>query len=332
MKASPRRKSHCQWTADQLRAVIEAIPTCLVVVNREREILLVNHQLEKQFGYNRDELLGESMEILLPPRFRSLQAIAWEGDFTRSRRLMERGVELQARRKDGTEFPAVLFMRPVEANGEALLHVKIRDITNQKRQDEALRLREERFRVALKSSPILVFNQDLALRYTWFNTPVVEWATQDCRGRTDAEIIGGEEGERLMSIKQGVLDTGVGTRAETTLTFGEETRYFDLTVEPLRDSRGAIIGITCAASDVTALKQAAAERDRLVAELQDALANVKLLSGLLPICASCKRIRDDSGGWMQIEAYISRHSEAKFTHGVCPDCGNRLYGELFPSR
>jgi PAS domain S-box-containing protein len=311
---------------------MEASAYCIVLVNTERQIVLATLQLEKQFGYNREELLGQPMEILIPQRFRSQHPVPWEEDFTQPRRLMERGVELYARRKDGTEFPAVISMRPVQTNGEALFRVEIRDITTQKRKDESLRMREERFRVALKNSPILVFNQDLNLRYTWFNTPVVPWATQDCRGRTDAEIIGGDEGARLTSIKQGVLDSGMGARAETTLTFGEETRYFDLTVEPLRDSRGSIIGITCAASDVTPLKEAAAERERLVAELQEALDNVKLLSGLLPICASCKRIREDSGNWLQIEAYISRHSEARFTHGVCPDCGKKLYGDLFPSR
>lgn len=71
-----------------------------------------------------------------------------------------------------------------------------------------------------------------------------------------------------------------------------------------------------------------AERTRLVDELQDALAQVKTLRGFLPICARCKRIRDDQGYWNQIEAYISEHSEAEFTHGICPDCTRELYPEL----
>jgi len=68
-----------------------------------------------------------------------------------------------------------------------------------------------------------------------------------------------------------------------------------------------------------------------VAELQQAMARVKQLSGLLPICASCKRIRDDSGRWRQIEAYIGEHSEADFTHGICQDCERRLYPDLADS-
>ena len=71
------------------------------------------------------------------------------------------------------------------------------------------------------------------------------------------------------------------------------------------------------------------ERDKLLAELQAALDKVKLLSGFLPICASCKRIRDDQGYWQQIESYIRDHSEAEFSHGICPDCARKLYPEIF---
>jgi CheY-like chemotaxis protein len=64
-------------------------------------------------------------------------------------------------------------------------------------------------------------------------------------------------------------------------------------------------------------------------ELQKALENVKLLSGLLPICMWCKKIRDDQGYWNAIEHYISRHSEAEFAHGICPDCKRKYSGEMF---
>lgn len=67
------------------------------------------------------------------------------------------------------------------------------------------------------------------------------------------------------------------------------------------------------------------EKDDLIVALQDALSKVKTMSGLLPICASCKKIRDDSGYWSQIEFYISEHSNAEFSHGICPDCEKRLY-------
>jgi CheY-like chemotaxis protein len=67
-------------------------------------------------------------------------------------------------------------------------------------------------------------------------------------------------------------------------------------------------------------------------ELRKALAKIKTLSGLLPICASCKKIRDDQGYWTQLESYISEHSEAVFTHGCCPECMKKLYPEMYEKK
>ncbi len=67
------------------------------------------------------------------------------------------------------------------------------------------------------------------------------------------------------------------------------------------------------------------EKENLINKLQETLSQVKQLSGFLPICASCKKIRDDKGYWNQIESYIKEHSEAEFSHGICPDCAKRLY-------
>jgi len=86
--------------------------------------------------------------------------------------------------------------------------------------------------------------------------------------------------------------------------------------------------------DISERKAAELERERLILELKQALAEVKALSGLLPICSYCKNIRDDQGYWNQIEAYISTHSDAHFTHGICPECAKSLfpdaYGKLHP--
>jgi hypothetical protein len=73
-------------------------------------------------------------------------------------------------------------------------------------------------------------------------------------------------------------------------------------------------------TDITARKAAEAEREKLIAQLQDALARVKTLSGLVPICAWCKKIRDDGGFWKEVEVFVQSHSDATFSHGVCPDC------------
>jgi PAS domain S-box-containing protein len=84
--------------------------------------------------------------------------------------------------------------------------------------------------------------------------------------------------------------------------------------------------------DISERKKNERERERLIAELQEALTNVKTLSGLLPICSSCKKIRDDKGYWNRLETYIETRTEVDFTHGICPDCARKLYPEDFEEK
>ncbi len=81
-------------------------------------------------------------------------------------------------------------------------------------------------------------------------------------------------------------------------------------------------------AEVEARIRIQSEKDNLIVELKDALCKVKTLSGMLPICSSCKKIRDDRGYWNQIEFYIGEHSDAEFSHGICPDCMKKLYPEF----
>jgi len=83
------------------------------------------------------------------------------------------------------------------------------------------------------------------------------------------------------------------------------------------------------ARSIAERKRSQQEREKLIQELQDAFAKIKVLSGFIPICASCKKIRDDQGYWNQLEAYIQSHTEAQFSHGICPDCATSLYSDYF---
>jgi PAS domain S-box-containing protein len=98
---------------------------------------------------------------------------------------------------------------------------------------------------------------------------------------------------------------------------------------PIKDEKGTITGAVLIFRDVSQEVQAQQAREELIAELQEALDKVKTLSGLLPICSSCKKIRDDQGYWQQVEVYIQDHSDAEFSHGICPDCARKLYPDLF---
>jgi hypothetical protein len=81
-------------------------------------------------------------------------------------------------------------------------------------------------------------------------------------------------------------------------------------------------------TDITDRKHIEKERERIIEELQVALEEANTLQGLFPICANCKNIRDDAGFWQKIEKYIQDHSDAKFSHSICPDCIKKLYPEM----
>ncbi len=88
----------------------------------------------------------------------------------------------------------------------------------------------------------------------------------------------------------------------------------------------SVNGIVGNFKDITIRYQIEKEREKLIKKLQEALENVKTLSGLLPICAQCKKIRDDAGYWTNLESYIEKRSEASFSHGICLECSDKLYG------
>ncbi len=108
-----------------------------------------------------------------------------------------------------------------------------------------------------------------------------------------------------------------------------EQKTFIISAKPFRDSQGNLIGIVESFQDITERILAENAKVELIGHLQEALDRVNLLSGMLPICASCKKIRDDKGYWNQIETYIRDHSEVEFSHGICPDCAKKLYPEFY---
>lgn len=95
---------------------------------------------------------------------------------------------------------------------------------------------------------------------------------------------------------------------------------------------GVVRGFSVHVADVTPLREREAALQRVIAERDRALAEAQTLHGLLPTCAFCKAIRDSGGQWQPIETYISQHSAAQFSHGVCPECVEKHYGEFLPKR
>jgi PAS domain S-box-containing protein len=151
-----------------------------------------------------------------------------------------------------------------------------REKTLQHETQTALAEIEERLRVALKNSPITVFNQDLDLRYTWiYNNPAIGLAPTDVIGKRDIDLLPSVTAETVTRLKQQVVETGIGIREEIHIPINSDAEdfYFDLTVEPLKDSEGKIIGLTCAAIDISKYK-----RSELALRKSESLLNA-LLAG-----------------------------------------------------
>ena len=107
-----------------------------------------------------------------------------------------------------------------------------------------------------------------------------------------------------------------------------EMCFVEVSASVVRNSAGKVDGRMASFVNITRRKQLEQEQQTLIQKLQDALEKIKTLRGLIPICAACKNIRDDQGFWHHVEGYISKHSDAKFSHGVCPDCMKKLYPEV----
>ncbi|MFA5910305.1 MAG: histidine kinase N-terminal 7TM domain-containing protein [Vicinamibacterales bacterium] len=109
---------------------------------------------------------------------------------------------------------------------------------------------------------------------------------------------------------------------------GSATRWIDMRVDPIADRWGDVAGRLVVTRDITVRKVLEGERERLIGELKKALSEVSALEQLLPICANCKKVRDDHGYWSQIDVYLQTRAAVEFTHGICPDCDAQLYGHL----
>ncbi len=109
---------------------------------------------------------------------------------------------------------------------------------------------------------------------------------------------------------------------------GGNRRYIIFDAAPVYDEDGKLVAAVETLQDITERKQLEEEKEQLVTELREASNRIKRLRGLIPICSTCKKIRDDKGYWNKLESFIEEHSEAEFTHSMCPACEDRFYSDF----
>lgn len=203
---------------------------------------------------------------------------------------------------------------------------------DRKVSQEALIESERRFREIADLLPTILCELDRHLRVTYINrigTEVFGITPDDLAlGFEVIQLFYSDDADRVAKLLDGILKGNKTAGVEQRLMKKDQEEMVALVYSSPIVNAGEVVGARLNITDITPRKRAEEQRDKLISELQETLAEVKILKGIIPICASCKKIRDDKGYWNQVESYIGEHSEAEFSHGICPECVKTLYPEL----
>jgi len=152
---------------------------------------------------------------------------------------------------------------------------------------------------------------------------------EDVAGQSISVIGRGDAPDEMPLILEW-LKRGDPVKDFETVRYGKDGRmiHVALSVSAVRNGNGKMFGASIIARDIGERVRAEKERETLFRQLQASLAEVEMLSGLLPICASCKKVRDDQGYWTQVEVYVRDRTNAEFTHGICPECVKRYRDDI----
>jgi PAS domain S-box-containing protein len=211
------------------------------------------------------------------------------------------------------------------------------DITKLKQAEEELRNEKALLDALMDHIPDSIYFKDRQCRHIRVNRKEMQDLHIDDMnqiiGKTDVDLWGEEFGRNTFLNDQHLIESGEPIIGQIECRQLKDSKLWTSTTKvPFRDPDGQIIGLVGITRDISEFMKTQQERERLIKELQDALADIKTLSGLVPICSNCKKIRDDKGYWTQLEAFIQEHSEARFSHGICPDCMEKLYPDFMPKK
>jgi PAS domain S-box-containing protein len=328
-----RRKvveSELRRSEEKFSKAFQTSPHAIIITRlRDGGILEVNDALVSLLGYTRAELTGQTtqgLRIWVDEKNREeVVAALREG-----RPVI--GREFQFRRKDGGLLIGSFSTHPLHLSQEVCILSSVEDITERKRTEQELRSNRRFLSDLIEHSGALICVKDRERRYTLVNHKwemITGIKREYVLGRADEDLFPDFLSRQFRLNDEEVMRSGCAREIEETLEDERGKRFFLSIKFPVRGGDGAVDGLCGMITEITARKEAEAERERTIDSLQTALTEIRTLRGIVPICASCKMIRNDKGYWERVEAYISKHTEAEFSHGICPDCAKKLYPDLY---
>ena len=320
--------------------LMNQIHDSVIAVDMDGLIASWNKGSETLFHYQEDEVIGKPISMLYPQYTHA----ELQGDIIPTLLSEGRhGYETTLVRKGGGEFEALVslsVLKDSEGNIEGMIGYTL-DISDQKRAENELKLREQLLNFAIEQMPIPVIIASAPdVKITRYNVHAVNFLSKPINDLSSMVLDEHREfwptfypdgtpyDPEDLPLTRAVIKGETSRDVEIIIRKDDKDFWVSANAAPLFDDNGNIIAGIVVFPDITEIKKTAEEREQLIEELQSAIDKIQTLSGLLPICGSCKKIRDDQGYWNQIEAYISKRSKAEFSHSICPGCAKELYPDL----
>jgi PAS domain S-box-containing protein len=341
------RKSERKFkkSEQELKSILNNAPDIIYRLDPKGNIIYVNQSVE-DYGYSTEELIGKNMLDLVHPDDREKAIYRINERRTGDRRT--KSFEIRLLTKDLKTVPfeskskgfgsflinAEGMYKTKKPNRDSFMGTQgiARDITLRRQAEKALKESEKRFRQLFEYAPDPYYLNDMngiLLDGNKAAEKIIGYKKEELIGKNMFEL-GLLSPEQLPMVVK-LLEKNINGQSTGPDEFKLKTKdgreiFSEILTFPIEiNGEPTVLGI---ARDITQRKQIEIERERLIKELQDALKEIKTLSGFIPICAECKKIRDDEGYWQKLEKFIQDRSDAQFSHSICPECVDKHYPDI----